>query len=54
MDEKALYKQFFKYGGIVISFNLALTFIILSIAYPMFSDRRLLAFFFIALVLCFV
>lgn len=54
MDEKALYRQFFKYGGMVITFNLTLTFIILSIAYPMFSDRRLLVFFLIAMILCFV
>lgn len=54
MDEKALYKQFFKYGAVVITFNLTLTFIILSIAYPMFSDGRLLTFFLIAMFVCFV
>lgn len=54
MDEKALYKQFFKYGGVVITTNLTLTFIILSIAYPMFSDRRLLVFFIILMIISFV
>jgi methyl-accepting chemotaxis protein len=38
----------------VISFNLTLTFIILSIAYPMFSDKRLLIFFLIMLVISFL
>ncbi len=54
MDEKSLYRQFFKYGFMVISFNLTLTFIILSIAYPMFSDKRLLIFFLIMLVISFL
>ncbi len=53
MDQKALYKQFFKYGGMVITFNLTLTFIILSIAFPVFSDMRLLVFLLLILVLCF-
>ncbi|MCX7679014.1 MAG: methyl-accepting chemotaxis protein [Spirochaetes bacterium] len=54
MNEKGLYKQFFKYGLMVIIFNLTITSIIISIAYPIFSDKRLLIFFVIMIIFCFI
>lgn len=54
MDEKTIYKQFFKYGLMVISFNLSITFFIIAIAYPVFSDTRLLLFFTIMIIVSFI
>jgi methyl-accepting chemotaxis protein len=54
MEPQRLIRQFIKYGGMDISFNLFLTLVILCVAYPAFSDLRLLAFFLVMVAICFV
>jgi len=54
MEGKDLLKRFFKYGSMVIILNLMVTLVILSIAFPAFSDPRLIVFFIIMIVACFV
>ncbi len=49
-----LLKQFAKYGNPVIGFNLLVTLVILVIAFPAFSDLRLLYFFLVMIVVCFI
>ncbi len=54
MEVKDLLRRFLKYGSMAIIFNLIVTLIILSIAFPAFSDLRLLAFFAMMTVVCFI
>ncbi|MBP7583786.1 MAG: methyl-accepting chemotaxis protein [Spirochaetes bacterium] len=54
MNNSNLLGRFFKYGMMVIILNLVIITVILCVAYPAFSDPRLLVFFLVMVAACFV
>ena len=54
MEAKNIYRQFQKYGSMVIVFNSIVFFIILAISFPVFYDLRIMVAFIILTIIAFV